>query len=172
VLDRTLVVITSDHGENLGDQGLFDHRMSLHRSLLHIPMMIRLPGTFDGGRVVDSVVRLEDVAPTVLELCSHKTKVAMQGKSLTGDLDDRTAQAVHGTLERFEQPLREQFPSLDTRRLNRGIRSIYDGRYHLIRYDDGAVELYDVMVDPAEEHDLSVSRPGIVDRLTALDLAK
>lgn len=171
VLDHTLVVITADHGENLGDHGLFDHRMSLHRTLLHIPLIVRLPGVFDGGDVERRVVRLEDVAPTVYALCSTGLPAEMQGESLTAGLDGRIARAAHGTLERFEGPLRLQFPSIDTHRLERSIRSVYDGRFHLIRYVDGATELYDVTADPDELDDLSARRPDEIARLSALDQA-
>jgi arylsulfatase A-like enzyme len=167
-LDDLLVVITSDHGENIGDHGLYDHRLSLNRSLLHVPLVVRLPGVFDGGREVGSVARLEDVAATVFEVCELTPATPIDGVSLTGDLEGRIARATHGTLERMEVPLRTEFPSLDTRRLGVAIRSAYDGQYHLIRYADGRAELYDVRSDPAETLDLSTTQTEVVKRLTPL----
>ena len=64
-LDRTLIVFTSDHGEHLGDYNCFGKR-SMHDSCARVPMLLRLPGRFEGGRVCDAPASLVDVAPTVL----------------------------------------------------------------------------------------------------------
>ena len=42
-LDRTLLIITSDHGENIGDHGLMSHAYSLHDTLIHVPLIVRYP---------------------------------------------------------------------------------------------------------------------------------
>lgn len=169
LLDNTLVVITSDHGENIGDHGLYDHRMSLNRTVLHIPLIVRLPGTFDGGREVKSVVRLEDVTSTIYEATGVTPPEGLQGLSLTHDLDGRIARAVHGSLLRNESMVRANFPSVDTSRLAISLRSTYDGRHHLIRYSDGRDELFDLSEDPGELHDLSAREPLVLERMRRLD---
>ena len=64
-LDNTVVLFTADHGEHLGDYNCFGKR-SMHDSCARIPMLARLPGRFEGGRVCDTPVSLVDVAPTIL----------------------------------------------------------------------------------------------------------
>jgi len=65
--DNTLIVFTSDHGELLGDYGCYGKR-SMHDSCCRVPMLLSLPGVFEGGRTVDTPVSLVDVAPTLLSL--------------------------------------------------------------------------------------------------------
>ncbi len=66
-LENTLIVHSSDHGEHLGDYHCFGKR-SMHDSAARIPLLARLPGTFDGGRRCDRPVSLVDLAPTFLEV--------------------------------------------------------------------------------------------------------
>jgi len=67
VLDDTLVVVTSDHGEELYDHGAFDHVRTLYREVLEVPLVIAGPGV-SRGRVIDDIADLTDVVPTVLDL--------------------------------------------------------------------------------------------------------
>ncbi len=66
VLDRTLLVVASDHGESLGEHGEDGHGIFVYQSTLHVPFIMRVPGLAP-GRVTD-VTRLADVMPTVLDL--------------------------------------------------------------------------------------------------------
>ena len=68
ILDRTLLIVTSDHGENLGDHGLMSHAYSLHDTLLHVPLLIRYPERFPAGLRVPHQVQLTDLFPTVLDV--------------------------------------------------------------------------------------------------------
>ena len=68
VLDDTLVVVTSDHGEHLGDHGLFFHGCSLYRQLVEVPLVIVDPEGVPAGRAVAEPVSLRDVPATVLDL--------------------------------------------------------------------------------------------------------
>ena len=67
-LDRTVVVVTADHGENLGDGGRYDHVFALNDALLHVPLAIRYPPAFPAGARVGGLCQLVDVPPTLLEL--------------------------------------------------------------------------------------------------------
>ncbi len=62
-----LFAATSDHGENLGEHGLVDHKLSVAETLLRVPLVIHSPGRFQGGRRVPDAVRLQDLFPTLLE---------------------------------------------------------------------------------------------------------
>ncbi|MCU0728356.1 MAG: sulfatase [Planctomycetes bacterium] len=169
LLDRTLFVVTADHGENLGDHGLTDHMFSLHRSVRHLPMVVRYPPAIPAGKVVDDLVRLEDVAPTVLEIAGLEPLVAIDGLTLRGDVTGRlsygAADAPHGLLDRLakEFPL----PFSDTE-LRHDIRAVADGRHHYIRYSSGREELYDLVNDPAEKWNLASKSGPELDRMRAL----
>jgi len=168
VLDSTVVVVLGDHGEFLGEHRIVDHGQSLYRQVLHVPLLLRYPGSFDGGRVVTDVVRLEDVAPTIVELCGLKPLADIDGVPLTRDLAGRVAfgtQPPHDTVSRRAE---REFPNSDISQISRGIRSAFDGKFHLLAFTDGDFELYDVTRDPEEKENVALRQPAEVARLKAL----
>jgi arylsulfatase A-like enzyme len=85
--DRALIVLTSDHGEEIGERGpdrVYDqHGHTLYEELLHVPLIVKLPGQERAGTRVKAVTRAVDVMPTILDLVGHAEDVpAMQGTSL------------------------------------------------------------------------------------------
>jgi len=100
--DRTLVVLTSDHGEEFGDHDrtrFYDaHCKTVYEEMIRVPLVVRLPGTIPAGRVVDTPVELVDVAPTILDILGVPTPPAMQGKSLLGLATGRTHEHKEWTL--------------------------------------------------------------------------
>jgi arylsulfatase A-like enzyme len=79
----TLVVLTSDHGEELGDHGHFGHGFSLYQEQLRVPLLMRLSGRFDGGRVVEHAVHGIDLAPTLARLAGAAIPAAWSGEPIT-----------------------------------------------------------------------------------------
>ncbi|MBD3367903.1 MAG: sulfatase-like hydrolase/transferase, partial [Candidatus Eisenbacteria bacterium] len=65
--DDAVIIVTSDHGENLGDYGLMDHQFGVHETLIAVPLVVRAPGRLEAGMRNDPVM-LTDLYPTVLEL--------------------------------------------------------------------------------------------------------
>ncbi len=86
----TLIVVTSDHGEALGDRGLASHAY-LWDFNLRIPLMVSLPGGEGAGRTVDRQVRLIDVLPTILEVVGLEPSAPVDGSSLVGLCADPAA---------------------------------------------------------------------------------
>ena len=168
LLDSMVVVILGDHGESIGEHGTYDHGHGLHSQLLHVPLLVRSPGRFDGGRRVKDLVRLEDLAPTMLELCGLPPIDGVDGVSLLRDLAGRVARASQPADGLFAKSARREMPGVDPKRVAVDIRSVFDGRLHLLEYSDGRFELYDEDDDPQEEHDLAAQRPADVDGLRAL----
>ena len=68
VLGRTLIVVTSDHGEELGDHGLYDHGQSVYRGEIRVPLLIVPPGRDRSQRIVSDMVSLRDLPATVVDL--------------------------------------------------------------------------------------------------------
>ncbi len=67
-LENAFVAVTADHGENLGEHGEMSHIMSVHEPVLRVPLVVSWPGRFEGGRVEEAQVRLQDLYPTILEV--------------------------------------------------------------------------------------------------------
>lgn len=80
--ERTAVVVTSDHGEEFHEHGGFGHGKALFQEQLHVPLIVRSPGDFSGGEVVDEPVRIEDIAPTLLDLLGVPVPDGWVGRSL------------------------------------------------------------------------------------------
>jgi arylsulfatase A-like enzyme/tetratricopeptide (TPR) repeat protein len=80
VADRTLVVVTGDHGEGLGEHDEPTHGMFLYSTTLHVPLLIRVPG--GGHRRIPGIARHIDLAPTILDLLGIAPPGDMQGTSL------------------------------------------------------------------------------------------
>src|SRR5207244_8717283 len=63
-----MLIITSDHGETIGDHGLMSHAYSLHDTLIHVPLLVRYPELFPPGQRVTQQVQLTDLFPTILDV--------------------------------------------------------------------------------------------------------
>jgi arylsulfatase A-like enzyme len=81
VLDRTILIVTSDHGEQFGEHGSFGHGLSLFDEEARIPLLIRVPGLAPAGRVVAEEASLRDLAATAGPLRRH---VAVAPRPLPG----------------------------------------------------------------------------------------
>jgi len=97
--DDTLVVLTADHGEQLGDQGLIE-KLAFYESTYAIPCIVRAPGHSGAvGQVVDEFTEAVDLLPTVAELLGQEVPVQCDGNSLVPYLDggspDRVRTSVH-----------------------------------------------------------------------------
>jgi arylsulfatase A-like enzyme len=81
VLDDTLIVVTSDHGELLGEQGRFSHQLYVDEPLMHIPLIVKLPHDQQAGTVIDSpLVSNMDVYTTLLA-AAGVNEAALSGPS-------------------------------------------------------------------------------------------
>ena len=78
VLDRTLVILTADHGEGLGEHGLFDHGESLYRTEIRVPLLIR-PGGGSARKIVNESVSLRDIPATIADLVSPGNQAPFRG---------------------------------------------------------------------------------------------
>ncbi len=161
LLDNTVTVVTADHGEQFGEHGLLDHGNSLYLPLLHVPLIVTLPGGEAAGRVVEATVSLRDLPATVMDLVGTGAGHPLPGRSLAshwrGATDGPGAPVLASLTRGFER--RPWIP------LSRGdMLSVVDDRYHYIRNGDGREELYEYRTDPAEERDLA-GAPGHAEAL-------
>src|SRR5262249_23615263 len=77
--DDTLVVITGDHGEMLGEHGELNHGFFIYEGALRVPLVIRVPGAAPTARHVDAPVSLIDIAPTIVSLVEGEVPKEVQG---------------------------------------------------------------------------------------------
>jgi arylsulfatase A-like enzyme len=82
VLDHTVIVVMGDHGEALGEHGLYNHCCELDDATTHVPLIVRLPDKTGAGTKVDGLVELTDILPTLLELAGATPPAGARGVSL------------------------------------------------------------------------------------------
>jgi arylsulfatase A-like enzyme len=82
VADNTLVILTADHGEALGDHGEITHGFFVYEATQHVPLIFYCPGLIQDGRDVDGAVSIVDIFPTVLNMLGIDTPAPVQGESL------------------------------------------------------------------------------------------
>lgn len=88
--DNTIVIYMSDHGDMLGDHGIFLKGPYFYEGAIRVPMIIRWPGRYKAGLRSDALVEMVDLAPTLLEAAAIPIPLGMQGRSLTPLLTGQT----------------------------------------------------------------------------------
>ena len=88
LLDNTLVIVTSDHGEQIGERGLMGHAASLYRLEVHVPLVVIPPGRWPLARIVNEPVSNREIPATVAEWVHLGQRNPFPGHSLTGFLGD------------------------------------------------------------------------------------
>jgi arylsulfatase A-like enzyme len=155
---RTIIAITSDHGEALGDHGHLTHSTSLYNAEIRVPLVIAGPGV--KRQRIKQPVSAVQMAPTLLDLAGFVPPRHPQmdseslGPLLRGQAsDDLDAGEVYAVM-------------VKDRSIKRNVRALVKGRYKYIE-EDGTdlVELYDIIADPDEKKNLSKEQPDIVQRL-------
>jgi tetratricopeptide (TPR) repeat protein len=151
--DQTLVVVTGDHGEGLGDHGESRHSYLVYQSTMHVPLLFMGPGV-PRGRRVQAPVQTVDIAPTILAWAGLEPSIPADGASLlpafTGaDLPDRVVYGESVSLRRMV----DVSP----------VRMVREGRWKLIHKP--IAELYDLVVDPAEVTNLASTEGARVEEL-------
>lgn len=146
-LDQTVLVVVSDHGEELFERGVLGHGHSAFEELTHVPLLIRVPGSVAAR--VDDVVSLADIAPTLRDLLGLNVSHHEDGRSLRsllegGVLSGRPAMTRGAQRGRVFRSLRGQQMKVHVERTPSG---------------EEIERLYDLRADPGELEDLGVERP-------------
>ena len=153
LLDDTLVIVTSDHGEAFGEHGLVEHSKGVIESLVRVPMIVKRPRQAFGR---DCPERASSV--DVAGLIALATGVGVER------FPRRPGTHRVWTENRFSRPhdlLR--FGA----RFRRTQRALYDGNLKLVLSSRGPARLFDVAIDPGELRDLSTERPADLARMHA-----
>lgn len=158
-LENTVVILLSDHGEDLLDHGYMNHRTGLFDSCTHVPLIVWGPGFENGGRV-DGLVEGRDVAATVLALAGAKPPAGSAGRDLRdvrAGKDAVDAVFAEGVMDMIAV-------RTATHRLVYKEASLLDKDYVATLAatppDSAHFELYDLRSDPGEQHDVHLADPA------------
>ena len=155
--DNTLVVVTSDHGEEFGEHGRFGHGGALHEETLRVVLALRGPGV--APRRIGELVRTVDVMPTLLELLGpDQGAPPLQGRSLVPLLRGRSLRAEPAFSHALAQRGNED-----------RLWSVRDGSWRLVwDAQTQSARLYDLASDPGETRNVANEHAAVCERLLAL----
>ena len=152
LLERTVVVVTGDHGEEFAEHALVGHGHSLYLPSLHVPLILAGPGV-PAGRVLPMLVTTRDLARTIVDLAALPGRAGLPGSSLArfwrADAPVVDSSVAFASV-RYAAKLPRWYP------VSKGdLYSLFGNGLHVIRNGDGVVEAYDLGTDLWEQHDVA-----------------
>ena len=153
---NTVVIVWSDHGFLLGEHAIWG-KHCLYEHALRAPLIVRYPGMEHPGAPSDAVVETVDVYPTLLDLCSLPAPPDLSGRSLRDQLDDPSVESPKPAYGFWRG----------------GRRTVRTDRWRLIVHPRGGgqaagLELFDLVSDPDEAHNVADEQPEVVQELKVL----
>lgn len=166
-LENTIIIFTSDHGEMLGDHGLYLKGPFFYEPAVHVPLIISWPGKIKSGKISKALVELTDISPTLMEASGLEQYRGMQGKSLYKLLTGKSPLDYHRNSVYCEyhnsMKCNESIPNNAT--------MVFDGRYKLVSFhgvEDG--EMYDLFKDKNETVNLWYNKKYVNEKIKMLKL--
>jgi len=155
--ENTIIVVTSDHGEEFGEHGVFLHGHSLYRDALHVPLIIVAPGRTPRGERVTQPVSLRDLPATILALVNGHSSTTFPGASLQRFWSGTPPQGEAPVLSEVQRAVRmpEWYPAAGG-----DLRALTDTVYHFIQNPDSSHQLFDWVTDPSERTNLYPTAQG------------
>ena len=153
LLDDTLLIVTSDHGEHFGEHGFMRHANTLYMEVLNVPLVMRLPGRIPPA-TVRRPVSLRDLPATVLDVLGINCAGCLAGESLAGAWDGSTESRLSPAFSEVSRGIRlpDRYPNASG-----DMKSLIDGHFHYILNGDGSEELYALESDAEEQSNLARS---------------
>ena len=153
LVENTIVVLTGDHGYQLGEHGLWA-KQTLFEGANHVPLLIAAPGVNPGAR--SGLVEQVDIFPTLCELAGLPKPPHLQGRSLKPMLDDPGAKGRQVAISTMIAP--------HTKQTGHTVRT---DAFRYIAWEGGEELLYDLRTDPDELHNLA-AQPAQAERLARM----
>lgn len=170
---ETVVMVTSDHGEHIGEHGLADHQASLDDHLVRVPFVAWGPGVVPSGRMA-GLYEFVDVLPSLAALLGLPWPEGVPGGRRTGLLGapERATEGLVFAEWRAWGPedlvrVSARHPRYDFAPLVRDLRCARDERFKLVETGDGRRSLFDLLEDPDEERDVADRHPEELAKLGA-----
>lgn len=155
--DDTIVVVTADHGESLGEHGIYFDHHGLYDPELHVPLIMRHPRLLPAGAVIPGLARHIDLAPTLLDLVGLAGAMPCEGISLRERIEGTSGPATEVLLaceSSWQSKLTLRRPDWKL------IQALLPDQY-----GTPELELYDIKSDPGEDHNCAELYPDIVRQL-------
>ena len=150
LMNKTVFIITSDHGEEFYEHGRIDHGMTLYDEVIHVPLLIKIPGITQKIKI-NFQVRNIDLMPTILDLIKvpieENIKEQMRGVSLVPYMTGK----INQNLDAFSETDYRYAVSLRSLRDTNNWKTI-------LNLETNSSELYNLNIDPYEKNDLSQSQ--------------
>ena len=161
---NTLVIVTSDHGESLGQHDLETHGRALYRELIHVPLLIWQAGIIPAGIRVDQPVSNAAIPATVMELLGAG-ETSFPGPSLRDSWKSPSHFVIPNPLSELAQ---NRYPgkkdmaadNLIPTATSGAMASVVSPQWHLIVHDKEGAQIFDWTSDPSEENDLAHTAEG------------
>ena len=150
-LEDTIVIFMSDHGEMLGDHGIYLKGPYCYEEAVRVPLIVSWPGRVQAGVRSEALVELTDLAPTILDACDLPIHAGMQGQSLWPLLTGETDLHVHRAdlyCEYYNAMPWHTDPAAQVTMLRTETHKL------VVAHGLGLGELYDLTADPNETHNL------------------
>jgi arylsulfatase A-like enzyme len=151
--DRSLFIATSDHGESLGEHGLWGHTFGVFNEVIHIPLIIKYPRDLGIKGVSASIVQLHDVWATIMDMVDSPLPTPEASKSLLSERRD-FAFCEHYQDVGLRAIFRREPHFTPTDRMQPCRCVIGADLMKLIEWQDGRLQCYDLKNDYGEKHDL------------------
>ncbi len=148
-LDNTLIVVTGDHGEHFGEWGLSGHGNSVYPPVMHVPLLMRLPGKVPQGERIGGFVSLRDVPRTIAQLALGDDAAQLPGVSLANAWSDGGRATSPVVVERhLGKSARDSLPEGH-------VAGLYEGHLQYARDAEGREELLDLRALPDDSSNLA-----------------
>lgn len=158
--EKTLVIVMADHGESLTDHGIFFEHHGLYDCTIQIPLIMRWPGRLPAGTRLPHLLHTSDIAPTILEAAGLPRPASMTGKSFWGLATGQEQTGGHARVISAESTVQAKWSfRTDTHKLILAREPDF--------YGTPLRELYDLVADPREEHNLAEAQPEMVAAMEA-----
>ncbi len=159
--EDTVVIVTADHGENLGEHHLLSHVMSMHETLLHVPLVVSGPGVPPGEE--HHPVGLTSLAPLIGGLLGGDWS---DPASLPAVAEYESAASQVSGARRLDEQVGAVPPEVAAALRAKWVAA-YEGRFKYVASSTGEEALRDLVADPGESSDVAAEHPDVVARLRA-----
>ncbi len=164
VLHNTIVVFTSDHGQEFGDHGIYGHGKSLYRQVIQVPLIFWNPGLVPASVRIPTPVSTTEIPATILGLIAPQDRPALPGQSLQALW--RSSPPVSNWPDPISELARLHWFSRGAPNYNQPVSSIVTPQWHYIR-QEGSDLLFNWKNDPEETSDLCSDQPAVCAALRA-----
>ncbi|MFO7948460.1 MAG: sulfatase-like hydrolase/transferase, partial [Armatimonadota bacterium] len=160
--DDTVIILVSDHGDVMGDRPpWWGHLGAICDSLIHVPLIVRHPGTFEPGTRVSGITQTQDIFATACEIAGAQVPelATQQSRSLInaarGEGVREFGLSEHFKPVQFFERILRVNPDFDVRRYNRTLKAWRSTDMKYVWASDGRDELYDLTEDPGEKENIA-----------------